>query len=222
MRHLISKFQSYWLADVSFITLLIMLIAVIFVLPVLIERGYHGVFLLNLLLLSVFFTGIFSTQNVWLIALSTLLFIVNLVLRLIRFGDNPYSFFVLENVVGIASVLLFIYINLQLLYRDKSANAYRIVGAVNVYLLFALLGALSFEIIQVTTGSSLAGNVQFKGGDADYVHFIYFSLVSLTTVGFGDIYPISTPAKMLATFLSTLGILYPAVVIARLVGLAMK
>jgi Ion channel len=39
-------------------------------------------------------------------------------------------------------------------------------------------------------------------------------------VGFGDIYALSTPARMLATFLSTLGVLFPTIVIARLVGLA--
>jgi hypothetical protein len=59
-----------------------------------------------------------------------------------------------------------------------------------------------------------------SGTDNDHVYFIYFSLVSLTTVGFGDIYAVSVPAKMLATFLSTLGVLFPAIVIARLVGLA--
>ncbi len=58
------------------------------------------------------------------------------------------------------------------------------------------------------------------GLDDDYIYFIYFSLASLTTVGFGDIYAVSTPAKMLATFLATLGVLFPAIVIARLVGLA--
>jgi hypothetical protein len=44
--------------------------------------------------------------------------------------------------------------------------------------------------------------------------------VSLTTVGFGDVYAVTVPAKMLATLLSTLGVLFPAIVIARLVGLA--
>jgi hypothetical protein len=39
-------------------------------------------------------------------------------------------------------------------------------------------------------------------------------------VGFGDIYAVNTPARMTATFLSTLGVLFPAIVIARLVGLA--
>ncbi|MGB8240130.1 MAG: potassium channel family protein, partial [Azonexus sp.] len=111
-------------------------------------------------------------------------------------------------------------INLQLLFRDRIVNTYRIVGAVNVYLLFALMGALALEVIHAATGVSLGGNVVLSGKDDDYIHFIYFSLVSLTTVGFGDIYAVSTSARMLATFLSTMGILFPAIVIARLVGLA--
>jgi hypothetical protein len=220
MRNLIKNFQSYWLADASFVTLLIMLIAAVFVLPVIMEVSSHGVLLFNILLLSVFFSGIFSTRSVGLISLSATLFSIHLTLRLIRFGDNPYSFFVLENVVGIANALVFILINLRLLFRDKSVNTYRIVGAVNVYLLFALMGALALEVIHATTGVSLGGNVVLSGKDEDYIHFIYFSLASLTTVGFGDIYAVSSSARMLATFLSTLGVLFPAIVIARLVGLA--
>ena len=127
---------------------------------------------------------------------------------------------VLENVVGIANALVFVFINLRLLFRDQSVNAYRIVGAVNVYLLLALMGALTLEVIHAATGVSMGGNVVLSGTDDDYVHFIYFSLASLTTVGFGDIYAVSTSAKMLATFTSTLGVLFPAIVIARLVGLA--
>jgi Ion channel len=220
MRNLIKNFQSYWLADASFVTLLIMLIAAVFVLPVIMEVSSHGVLLFNILLLSVFFSGIFSTRSVGLISLSATLFSIHLTLRLVRFGDNPYSFFVLENVVGIANALVFILINLRLLFRDKIVNTHRIVGAVNVYLLFALMGALALEVIHATTGVSLGGNVVLSGKDEDYIHFIYFSLASLTTVGFGDIYAVSSSARMLATFLSTMGVLFPAIVIARLVGLA--
>jgi len=108
----------------------------------------------------------------------------------------------------------------RLLFRDEIVNTYRIVGAVNVYLLLALMGALTLEVIHAATGVSIGGNVVLSGKDDDYVHFIYFSLVSLTTVGYGDIYAVSTAARMLATFLSTLGVLFPAIVIARLVGLA--
>lgn len=220
MRNLIRNFQSYWLADTSFVTLLIMLVAAVFVLPVIMEFSNHGVLLFNILLLSVFFSGIFSTRNVWLIALTAILFSIHLSLRLIRFGENPYSFFVLENVIAIANALVFIFINLQLLFRDNIVNAYRIIGAVNVYLLMALVGALSLEVIHATSGVSIGGNVLLSGKDDDYAQFIYFSLASLTTVGFGDIHAVNASSRMLATFLSTVGVLFPAIVIARLVGLA--
>ena len=220
MRNLIRNLQSYWLADASFVTLLVMLIAAVFVLPVVMEVSGHGVVTFNVLLLGVFFSGIFSTRSVGLTAVAAILFGINLSLRLIRFGDNPYSFYVLENVVSIANALVFIFINLRLLFRDQIVNAYRIVGAVNVYLLLALVGALTLEVIHAVAGVSLGGNVVLSGTDSDYVHFIYFSLASLTTVGFGDIFAVNTPARMLATFLSTLGVLFPAIVIARLVGLA--
>jgi uncharacterized membrane protein len=222
MRKLIRNLQSYWLADASFVTLLIMLVTAVFILPIIMELGGRGVLLFNILLLSVFFSGIFSTRNPGLIALSTILFGIHLALRLIRFGENPYSFFVLENVIAIANALVFIFINLRLLFRDQSVNAYRIVGAINVYLLFALTGALALEIIHAVTGSSIGGNVVLTGTDSDYPHFIYFSLASLTTVGFGDIYAVNVSARMLATFLSTLGMLFPAIIIARLVGLSFK
>jgi hypothetical protein len=222
MRKLIGKLQSYWLADASFVTLLIMLVTAVFILPIIMELSGRGVLLFNILLLSVFFSGIFSTRSVGLIALSAILFSIHLALRLIRFGENPYSFFILENVIGIANAMVFIFINLRLLFRDQSVNAYRIVGAINVYLLFALMGALTLEVIHAATGVSIGGNVVLTGTDEDYLYFIYFSLVSLTTVGFGDIYAVSAPAKMLATFLSTVGILFPAIIIARLVGLSFK
>jgi hypothetical protein len=133
MRNLIRNFRSYWLEDASFVTLLIMLIAVVFVLPVVMDLSGHGVLLFIILMLSVFFSGIFSTRSVGLIAVSAILFSIHLTLRLIRFGENPHSFFVLENVIGIANTLVFIYINLRLLFRDRIVNAYRIVGAGSMF-----------------------------------------------------------------------------------------
>ena len=70
MRNLIGKLQSYWLADASFVTLLIMLVTAVFVLPIIMELSGRGVLLFNILLLSVFFSGIFSTRTAGLIALS--------------------------------------------------------------------------------------------------------------------------------------------------------
>jgi hypothetical protein len=117
--------------------------------------------------------------------------------------------------------LVFAYINFRLLFRDDRVNFDRIVGAVNVYLLLALLGSFLFDLLGVYTGQPvLTGNIELTGGEEDYTHYAYFSLVCLTTVGFGDVYPGMQAARMLSVFLSAMGILYPAVVIARLVSAA--
>lgn len=220
MKKFLSKFQSFWLEDLSFVLLLAMLLAVVFVVPIIMHKSTHGVALFNLILLSVFFSGIFSTRNKWLMSLSASLFVIHCLLRFVRFAENPYSFYVEENVVAILNTLVFIAINFSLLFRNESVNTYRIVGAINIYLLFALMGALSFEVINAVTGSSIAGDLVLKGTDEDYVHFIYFSLVSLTTVGFGDVFPASIEARIFSVFLSALGVLFPAVVISRLVGMS--
>lgn len=220
MQKFLKKLQSFWLKDYSFVLLLVMLVLVVFIIPVIMENSEHGIFLFNTILLSVFLSGIFSTRNKWLVITSASLFILHCVLRLVRFGDNPYSFYILENIIAILNTIVFIVINMRLLFRNKSVNVYRIIGAVNVYLLCALMGALSFEVINALSDISIAGDVSLTGTDVDYVHFIYFSLVSLTTVGYGDVYPVSVEAKMLSVFLSALGALFPTVVIARLVSMS--
>jgi hypothetical protein len=124
-----------------------MLITAVFVLPVVMEVSGRGVLLFNIILLSVFFSGMFSTRSAGLISVSAILFSIHVALRLIRYGENPYSFVILENVIGIANLLVFTFINLRLLFRDQSVSACRISGAVNVYLLLALMGALTLEVI---------------------------------------------------------------------------
>jgi len=137
----------------------------------------------------------------------------------------PVEFYLLERVFGVINMSVFIYLNFRLLFRNYEVNLYRVIGAINVYLLLAILGAFGFEVIHILVGSSIEAvgetqdsSVKFLGIEAEYSSYIYFSLVSLTTVGFGDMLPVNVLSKMLASFLSTIGILYPAVVIAKLVG----
>jgi hypothetical protein len=52
--------------------------------------------------------------------------------------------------------------------------------------------------------------------------FIYYSFVTLTTVGFGDISPLSTPARTLAWVEAMIGQFYLAILVAGLVGALLK
>lgn len=218
MRRVINKVKDYWHSDTSFITLLVMLLFMVFVMPVLVDGGIVDVLFLNILFLTLYFIGIFSSEDKWNIYLSSFLFLAHIILLLIRFDDTPNQFYLLERLVGLVNMSLFIFINIRLLFRDAESNAYRVIGAINVYLLFALMGAFAFEILKIQTGKSIAGNIVLNNNDTDYATYVYYSLVSLTTVGYGDIYPHGMAARMLSVLLSAIGILYPAVVIARLVS----
>jgi hypothetical protein len=195
-----------------------MLLVMVFIMPVLVEGAIVDIVFLNVLFLMLYFIGIFSSEDKWNIYLSSFLFIAHLILMVIRFDDTPRQFYLLERLVGLVNMSLFIFINIRLLFRDAETNTYRVIGAVNVYLLFALMGAFAFEILKIQTGKSIAGNISLKNNDADYATYVYYSLVSLTTVGYGDIYPDGMASRMLSVLLSAVGILYPAVVIARLVS----
>jgi hypothetical protein len=87
-----------------------------------------------------------------------------------------------------------------------------------VYLLISLVFALLYQSVYL-----LQGDASFKGlGLADRKEFMYFSLVTLTTVGYGDITPAVVIARSLSNFESLIGQLYPAILIAGIVTKVME
>jgi hypothetical protein len=220
MNGIIRKSKKYWESDASFITLLVMLLFTVFVLPVLIDKQENSTFFLNAMFIMLFLIGMFSARERAYFIIAASLVAIHIILRLIRFGDNPYEFYFEERVVILLNLIVFTVINFRLLFRDNEVNLYRVIGAINVYLLVGLMGSFGFELIQLSNENAILGDIMFEGKDRDFGNYIYFSLVSVTTVGFGDILPGNISAKMLSVFLSTFGILYPAVVIAKLVSTA--
>ncbi|MFN3528748.1 MAG: potassium channel family protein [Bacteroidia bacterium] len=207
-------FRAYWLKDVSFFALLIILLNVVFVLPVLVDAGWLPVFWIDIMLSVLLFIGIWSAQHRKLQITGALIFVVFVYAKFVY----PVSNSLFETVMSCVSILLNMYINFSLLFRDGKYNLERILGAINVYLFVALFGAYCFQLIALIFGEAIGGNVSFgKAGD-DFIHYIYFSMVSLTTVGFGELYPVNQAARMLSVGLGAIGILYPAIVIAKLVA----
>lgn len=219
MKKIIESYKRFWLADASFIALSLLLFFVIFVLPILADFGWATESLVNLMLTTVFLIGIGSTNNKLLLILACSLFAAHLSLKLLRFSNLPFEFPILERVLISLNILLFIFINFRLLFRDDEYNFHRVIGAINVYLLFAFWGAFQFQLIHTIFGASIKGGKLLSGADFDYPIYVYYSLTSLTTVGYGDYFPVNAAAKMQSVFLSSIGIIYPAVVIARLVSL---
>jgi hypothetical protein len=93
-------------------------------------------------------------------------------------------------------------------------NLHRIEGSIVAFLLIGLAFSFTYDLIFLTFGPTA-----FKGlSTADKKEFMYFSITTLTTVGYGDITP-AIPASRSASNLEALvGQLYPAILIARLVS----
>jgi len=96
-------------------------------------------------------------------------------------------------------------------------NANRLVGAVCVYLLLGVIWAMTYTIIEMISPGSFAGfsPMDDLGWDSEW---LYFSFVTMTTLGYGDILPVSATARGLAYMQASGGQFYIAVLVAGLVS----
>lgn len=108
----------------------------------------------------------------------------------------------------------------------KRVTADKIYGAICGYLILGMIWTLIYITIEIVNPESfrLISN-QIRDYGTYYTHryyfsdFIYYSFVTLSTLGYGDIVPVSTPARIFSALEAITGQLYVAVFIARLVGL---
>ena len=89
--------------------------------------------------------------------------------------------------------------------------------AVNSYLLIGVIWAGTYIICEVFTPGSFAG--LGATSSARTVDLYYFSFVTLTTLGYGDILPIAPLARSLALAEVICGVMFTGVLVARLIGL---
>ncbi|MFM0620463.1 potassium channel family protein [Paraburkholderia nemoris] len=94
----------------------------------------------------------------------------------------------------------------------------RILGAVALYILIGVVCAEADQLVNSHIPAAYAG-IAHGSAQYDRATWVYFSFVTLTTVGYGDITPVSHIARSLAILEALIGQLYPAIVLARLVSL---
>jgi voltage-gated potassium channel len=115
----------------------------------------------------------------------------------------------------------FVVVNLlRFVLRSPRVNSEVLCASVAAYLLLGLAWAFAYALtVQVNPGAFAFNVPQLAGQTMDGPTAFYFSFVTLSTVGYGDITPVSPVARMLAVTEAMTGLLYVAVLIARLVAL---
>ena len=106
-------------------------------------------------------------------------------------------------------------------FAPGRVNYHRIVGAILVYLSIAATFVALFTFVGLLIPKAFSG-MRFEDSPALASEVIYFSFVTLTSTGYGDIFPVHPVARSLCNFETILGQLYPATLLARLVSLEIE
>ena len=104
---------------------------------------------------------------------------------------------------------------LRRLMQHKTITTETILGAVSVYLLMAVTGTYLFLFLD---SSGLAGG-SFFGDPQPTTVFMYFSIVTITTLGYGDFSPMEVAGRAAAAWIAVVGQIYLVVVVAYVVAL---
>jgi len=105
---------------------------------------------------------------------------------------------------------------LHRIFSEKTVTMDSIQGGIAIYFLSGLLWAFFYQMLLLFNSDAILFSDYVQGGLSD---MIYFSFVTMTTLGYGDITPVSRMAKNLALLEAVWGQTYLAVLVARLVGL---
>lgn len=147
------------------------------------------------------------------------------VLNWVGYATGVFEVFIAHN---IAIIMFFIFVSWHVLaavINDRRVTLDTIRGAVCVFLLAGLAWAyvygtillLDSEAIRIAAGDEESGLSPF--GSSSFVEIVYFSFVTITALGYGDITPVSALARTTAYLQAIFGQFYLAVMVARLVAI---
>ncbi|MDD5641376.1 MAG: potassium channel family protein, partial [Syntrophales bacterium] len=107
-------------------------------------------------------------------------------------------------------------------FKSGPVTAHRIRGAIVVYLLLGGAWSLLYSLVHLTTPHAFHLARELAAGDTGNIQrsLTYFSFITLTTTGFGDITPTNALSRTLAMFEAMTGQLYLVITMARLVSQA--
>jgi hypothetical protein len=199
-----------------FLSLLIFIIALLIVGP-LFEEFVHLRIFMDILWSAVFISAVYAVSH------KRLHILIAILLALPMLGSIWSKYFVqfkaLAVVGGLCGAAFILFTIIQILifiYGHQEVSRDIIVGAAVVYLLMAIMWSFIFGVVETLHPGSF--NMP-QGQDIEASRsFLYYSFVTLTTLGYGDITPVTSLARSLCILEAVIGQLYLVVQVAWLVG----
>jgi hypothetical protein len=167
---------------------------------------------LTAIILSMLYT-ITSKKRVFYFGWS--LAIIMLLSLWLKYFVSHDVFAMVSMLVGVFFTLLVTSQTLQFIMKSKMVTREVVYAAMLVYFLLAQLWAMVYTLLDRIDPASFS----LPGGQGDFLLFEYYSFVTLTTLGYGDITPLTKIAKAFSVLEAVVGQLYLVVVVAWFVGM---
>lgn len=200
--------------------LLLSLFCLIIIYPFLKNAGMFGKISLSILLSSMLLTGAYVTGR----GKRSLIF--GIILSIVAAGLQAFALTTKMSVffrsVAVIYVVFLVYAIggvLRYLLVKGPINADKLHAALAGFIMLAFLWAFLFALLESVAPGSF--NIAYRDAEEPNLFYplLYFSFTTLTTVGFGDIAPVTDQARSLVIIEQLIGVFFVAVLIARLAGL---
>jgi len=196
------------------IVLLIALLIIIFLIPVIpLDAPLISRIMLSLIVISGLFAADFSRSLFKTLFVFASLVIASTILN-IFFNDSDSLTYLTFSL----NTIFFILITIAMITHvagAKNVNNSTLLCAVNSYLLIGLSLSMLFIILDLIVPNSFNLTLDVAN---KFSTFIYYGFVTLTTLGYGDILPLTPLARSLAAFTALFGQLYLVIIMAFLIG----
>jgi voltage-gated potassium channel Kch len=212
--------QRAWASDLGLTVLTGFTLVVVFVLEPLADRVRQVIWILlafEIVFALVMISALLAvTRRVWVGLLGAAFAVVLFAVKVASLVDP--ALVILDRTLAIVPAFLLMLIVLTLSLRAGPVNYHRIAGAVLTYLLLAMLWARAYDLlihllpgaIVLTTGGGAAA--------VDREALTYFSVMTMTTAGYGDMVPVHPVARTLASLEAIVGVMFPVVYLSRFVS----
>ncbi len=204
----------------KFLYLLIALLSVFVVYPFF-QHELIEIIVLDIVLLAMLVAGIYTVVD------KKILLVIALLLAIPMFGGRWANYFYADPVlleIDYGFGAMFFLFNaitiISYVLQQKNVTHDMIFGAICGYLLIGVSWAFTYSLVAFLEPGSftMAASGQTSQGDV-LPDFFYYSFVTLTTLGYGDITPVDPVARSLSILEAIVGQIYLTVLVARLVGL---
>lgn len=133
------------------------------------------------------------------------------------FERTPFVLFA-DIFFNVATFGLLIVLVLKKVFEPGPITEYRVVGSIVVYMIVANLWSVIYLFIYEQIPGAFQITLPAFESNTLQANFMYFSYITITTTGFGEIVPLHPIARSMVQIEAIIGVLYPVILIGRLVS----